>query len=597
MSSTSQHQPDSPLPEELVAYLDGELPPEDCRAIEDRLANDEEYRQQLRDLDQAWEALNVLPAATVDDGFAKTTIELACVAAQDDLSQRKSLASSEDRSRLRWWLAGGVAAALVAFIMVRAFMAHRTNVQLADLPVIDQANTLTHVPNIEFLRKLAATVKPEDFVHDTAAYKENLDNFTKASAPLLADRRQWIESLNTEKKANLAAAARAFDELRSNPEEKKRIRDLAAEIAQATDSSQLKSTLVAYGQWLARHTSGEQEKLRSDLFKASSGERIRMIQSLVDSENEQVAQHLDDADAAILKAAIAKLVKEKQAELLQKFPNGELHDRIAGWDVSKPGPQLLIVKMALANNEHSTATSNELVSQLSTAAQKRWQKVAKDRRERFEQMYVWFHDALRPQWGPAEFEKFFSDENNPSLSNDQRVLDCSICHAPRCAASWRNCTWAPKRASTIACRSGGNSTSADYADPAIPGGRVTADPTSAPAVRRAAKASVLPARKTVHRSIATVDRFRRNVSVAGATTAAKAADPMVPAVALTTDHRRGPRNSRHRHRRAIQRKTKQRSDKGAVGVAGVELKASPQCATVHTDSLATHGHPRCARVI
>lgn len=421
MSSTSQHQPDSPLPEELVAYLDGELPPEDCRAIEDRLANDEEYRQQLRDLDQAWEALNVLPAATVDDGFAKTTIELACVAAQDDLSQRKSLASSEDRSRLRWWLAGGVAAALVAFIMVRAFMAHRTNVQLADLPVIDQANTLTHVPNIEFLRKLAATVKPEDFVHDTAAYKENLDNFTKASAPLLADRRQWIESLNTEKKANLAAAARAFEELRSNPEEKKRIRDLAAEIAQATDSSQLKSTLVAYGQWLARHTSGEQEKLRSDLFKASSGERIRMIQSLVDSENEQVAQHLDDADAAILKAAIAKLVKEKQAELLQKFPNGELHDRIAGWDVSKPGPQLLIVKMALANNEHSTATSNELVSQLSTAAQKRWQKVAKDRRERFEQMYVWFHDALRPQWGPAEFEKFFSDENNPSLSNDQRA--------------------------------------------------------------------------------------------------------------------------------------------------------------------------------
>ena len=88
--------------------------------MEDRLATDDEYRQQLRDLDQAWEALNALPTTAVDDGFARTTIELACVAAEEDLSQRTAQAAAENRGRMRWWIAAGVAAAVIAFVMVRA---------------------------------------------------------------------------------------------------------------------------------------------------------------------------------------------------------------------------------------------------------------------------------------------------------------------------------------------------------------------------------------------------------------------------------------------------------------------------------------------
>ena len=56
MSSIANPQFEPPNNDELVAYLDGELPPEECRAVEERLANDDAYRQQLRDLDQAWEA-------------------------------------------------------------------------------------------------------------------------------------------------------------------------------------------------------------------------------------------------------------------------------------------------------------------------------------------------------------------------------------------------------------------------------------------------------------------------------------------------------------------------------------------------------------
>lgn len=417
MSSTSQ-QPDSPLPEELVAYLDGELPPEECRAVEDRLANDEAYREQLRDLDQAWEALDALPASTVDDGFAKTTIELACVAAQEDLSQRKSLAAVETRSRLRWWVAGGVAAALMAFIIVRGLLAHRNNIQLADLPVIGQINTLTLVPDIEFLRKLSNSVQPEAFVRDKSAFDETLLDYTKASAPTIAERRTWVESLTSEKKAQLADDARAFNDLRNNPAEKDRVRQLTDEINHAPDNAHLRTTLVAYGQWLARQKPGEQEKLRTDFAKLSTDERVNLVRAMVERENEQIAQHLDESDATILKVAIAKLAKEKQAELLQRIPAGEEHDRIASWDVTKAMPQILILRMALLN---SRETSDALVNQLSPAARSNWQKVAGNRRARWEQLSVWIHEALKPQWGPADLEKFFNDENNTKLTNDERA--------------------------------------------------------------------------------------------------------------------------------------------------------------------------------
>src|ERR671922_129363 len=101
--SSSEPEFDSQAGDELVAYLDGELPPDECRGVEERLATDADYRQQLRDLDQAWEALDALPATNVDDQFARTTIEMVTVAAQRDIDQRTAQVTVARRSRTAWW--------------------------------------------------------------------------------------------------------------------------------------------------------------------------------------------------------------------------------------------------------------------------------------------------------------------------------------------------------------------------------------------------------------------------------------------------------------------------------------------------------------
>src|SRR5262245_46324906 len=147
--SITNPQPDHSAHEELVAYLDGELTPEECRRVEERLAVDDNYRQQLRDLDQAWEALDSLPSTAVDDSFARTTIELACVAAQEDLSKKQADVAAVNTGRKRWWISAAVAAAVLGFLMVRALAVHRNNMLLTDLPVIGQLNALTQAPDLD----------------------------------------------------------------------------------------------------------------------------------------------------------------------------------------------------------------------------------------------------------------------------------------------------------------------------------------------------------------------------------------------------------------------------------------------------------------
>ena len=66
---------------EMSAYLDGELAASDAQRVEQKMADDEQYRQQLHSMQRAWDMLDELPTADVDDSFAQTTVEMISLAA------------------------------------------------------------------------------------------------------------------------------------------------------------------------------------------------------------------------------------------------------------------------------------------------------------------------------------------------------------------------------------------------------------------------------------------------------------------------------------------------------------------------------------
>ena len=154
------HNPNRPLPtppEELVAYLDGELSPDECRRVEERLAGDADYRQQLRDLDQAWEALDALPAASAGDDFARTTIEMVTVAAQDEQSTAHGTSRRDKPAppALTWPSLRGAAVRRSVSSPRAGCCPIRTLACIADLPVIRQMDLLAQIEDVDFLRQLS----------------------------------------------------------------------------------------------------------------------------------------------------------------------------------------------------------------------------------------------------------------------------------------------------------------------------------------------------------------------------------------------------------------------------------------------------------
>jgi len=407
MSSVAQPQPDVPLAEELVAYLDGELPPDECRRIEQRLAQDASYRQQLRELDQAWEALNALPAAQADDEFARTTIELVAVAAEGELSQHAARAAAVARRRTWQWAAVALAAATTAFIVAWLLWTRSDRALLAELPVIRQVDALSNIQDLEFLRQLARAVPLAELAPDESAIDDELRQLAAASDDSLRARRQWLEQLPTDQKASLAAQAQRFQTF--TPAERDRLRLLERQIHQQPDHQVLQRYLIAYGKWLTRLLPGEQEELREALRELSLDKQVELVAQTARREREQASRRLSAEDASRLRQEVFNIVQQRRAAFEQQM-RGRGQDR----EDAREAPSARLALAVLAWELGSEATRQRLIDSLSPEARQRIEGLRPNARRA--QLWQWLRDALRPDWGPADLERFFANE----LTNTQR---------------------------------------------------------------------------------------------------------------------------------------------------------------------------------
>jgi len=164
----------APVPEEqLVAYLDGELAPEESRRVEEMLASDAEAQEALRWLDGTWEMLDRLDRQEADEETARSTLEMIAAAAEEEVARVRSAAPG--RRARRWGLAAGalVAASLAGFLAV-SWLAPGANRQLLeDLPVLENLDAYLEVDDIEFLRELNRQQVFADSTDPDAANEEN----------------------------------------------------------------------------------------------------------------------------------------------------------------------------------------------------------------------------------------------------------------------------------------------------------------------------------------------------------------------------------------------------------------------------------------
>jgi hypothetical protein len=423
MSSVADPQPD-PAAEEIVAYLDGELPPQDCRRVENRLATDEGYRQDLHELDRAWEALDVLPAPTVDDGFAQTTIELACVAAQADLSEHSVAAKAANRHRIWRLIAAGIAACVFGVLAGRALIPNRNAELLADLPAIHQLNVLPYVENVEFLRQLSGAMPPEKFIKDEQTFERNVKELESANSPLFETRRDWIQSLPDERKAELADHTRTFNDSDLASEEREHMRQVMEDLRVANDRDNLQKTLVAYGQWLSRHTGGQQERLHEQLRGLPVDEQVAIVQKTIEADEEQRFRHLSLDEAEQLRQEIIQMAKDKR----RAFMAGRKADRNPKLDDQRTRQATMVAIRELfqeKDNAKRAEIEEKLTSKLSPESQAHLKDLAKSQRpfDRARQMGIWIREAMSPKVEQGELEDFFASEDKLTPDQRQELLD------------------------------------------------------------------------------------------------------------------------------------------------------------------------------
>ena len=322
------HQPDAELREELVAYLDGELPPEEARAVEARLSRDERYRREMQGFDRAWSALEELPQATVDDTFTKTTIEMVAVAAEKDLAEQTQTLPFVRRKRTLWIAAIATVAATLGFALARIVLDRPDRVLLANLPIVQRLDAYSQNLSAEFLTALDTQANDILEPYRDEELERQLETLTAINAESNSERRERVEKMSDGEKAALRANYDRFND--QVPEKRQQLVALHKQLRDAENSEQLQRTMLAYWGWLQelRNGGADQADLRNT---QSIEERLELIRKIDRGQDRRFSLSPDEAKR--IRGAVRSLAEDAKfraeaQRLLADAPRGsDTNDR------------------------------------------------------------------------------------------------------------------------------------------------------------------------------------------------------------------------------------------------------------------------------
>lgn len=400
--------------EEIVAYLDGELPPEESARVELQLATDEQYRRQLQELQRTWQVLDELPAVRVGDHFAKTTMEMVVDVARSDVdSQTRALPIQRRKKRLSTFLLA-ITSLLLGILVFRLTWENPNRALVANLPVIQYIDIYSQFRDVEFLRLLnratASKNWPKDFDHEE--HQQRLEQFQKVAAH--ESRQQWLTDLAPDDRISLKAKAnrfRAFSE-----KQQASLRQLHETIAASPDKIELQETMLHYQHWLNGLPPSEQFELR----ELSAKDRVRRISRMIDQQTHDDSLDLSPEELDAFFRAMKPRLNELREQMVQDmsprerlaFENTSAREK--GWH--------LIRKFAASSPVHREQLHRMVLDALPDSKREQFEKLpAVEQRERF---FGWMRQAMwsgasqrgpeqrRRQIEPTEeqLEEFFVEE-------------------------------------------------------------------------------------------------------------------------------------------------------------------------------------------
>lgn len=315
----SEHGPmEAIVRDELVAYLDGELPPDQVRQVEQRIADDPEYRRALRRLEQTWDLLGLLPQPEPSEEFTASTLSMVAVRTVDPGRRTGGLAW------LRHVGVGTILAliGLAAFAFVYLREGEQDRELLRDLEVVARLDTYRHIDGlalVEALDREHLFAEPAPLLDEDAPAADSHE----AVMPVgLDERRRYVSALEPSRQAELAENRTRLAKLPTAEQE--RLRALDQGLAESPERERLTAVMERYSAWLR----GLPAARRADLQSLAIDQRVVEIRGELERQEEQrflaeAREQLDANDPRVLREWMQQLIAGQLEQIraeLAKLP-------------------------------------------------------------------------------------------------------------------------------------------------------------------------------------------------------------------------------------------------------------------------------------
>lgn len=257
--------------EDLVAYLDGELPDAKSQSIDQVLARSEVARHEVEALARTWEMLDVLPTPKAPPEFTERTMtNLKVGETPFDVTQQAWFGTVKKGAVALVWIAALTASAWFGFQITYALIANPSQQLLVDLPLIQKIDQYREVESVDFLDKL----QKSRLFDDTSTEVKPPDNKT------LPERHQQVVKMSQLERDRLQRSLAVFQEL--TPDQQSQYRQLGEQLDEnRKGGGNLTSLMQTYTAWLQTLTPGQRESLRSE---PDSARKLAIVQKIKEEQ-------------------------------------------------------------------------------------------------------------------------------------------------------------------------------------------------------------------------------------------------------------------------------------------------------------------------
>lgn len=250
--------------QELTAYLDGELTPEEAARIEQRLNDDPQFLAEMRSLQRTWDAFDGVSPEPIGDSFVRTTMEMIVAEARN--GGASSRVTRPNRIKRPVLLLLPLMLAIVSFFVARFVQSEPQRRLTSNLALIENLDRYRMINfDLNFLEQL----KQRDLFSETELFVGELTDLRTVVRDIDKNKQSKVSSDQSPDKY-LASLNRAqLQQLKLNYESYSKLSARELETLTAfhhriqthVDRDQLLAVLEAYYDWLIALGSTEKASL------------------------------------------------------------------------------------------------------------------------------------------------------------------------------------------------------------------------------------------------------------------------------------------------------------------------------------------------